>query len=137
MHNVKKSIQALKEEYQREHGRVCLIDRLRFEAIEQALEEKERQDRILEGIKEEIGIDLVTLFKALKNGVYLRDYELTTNPIKFIKIKNYEIDLDNLRFDVRRERLDRSRSYQTGGLFFYFKDYGKTWVLAEEELENE
>ena len=36
----------------------------------------------LEDIEEELGIDLVTLFKALKNGFYFKDYQ-NNNEIRF------------------------------------------------------
>lgn len=45
--NGKQSIQALKEEYQREHERICLIDNLRFSSAEVDLEFLDELKRII------------------------------------------------------------------------------------------
>ena len=63
----------------------------------------------LEDIEDELGIDLIILFKALDKGIYCKDSGYTKN-----------------------ERL-----YHYGADKFYdFKDYGKTWALTKEELEK-
>ena len=76
-------------------------------------------------IEEELGIDLITLFKALKNGAYIPFYG------QVVSLDRYKIDIANKRFIAKHfngneweEALD-------------FKDYGKTWALTKEELENE
>lgn len=72
----------------------------------------------LEDIEEELGIDLVTLFKVLKNGVYYKN--------EFGEIvrgyPRYESDVEE---------------YVIGGVrdYTFLKDYGKTWALTKEELE--
>ena len=73
----------------------------------------------LEDIEEELGIDLLTLFKVLKNGCYVK-------PWKEIKY-SYEIRTgsDNIHLFLLDEN-DNDYS---------FKDYGKTWALTREELE--
>ena len=87
----------------------------------------------LEDLEEELGIDFITLFKALKNGIYLKFgseknigvyYEYRTIlPRHFDKdYKGYFIDL----------QLELSINFN-----FYFKDYGKTWALTKEELEED
>lgn len=71
----------------------------------------------LEDIEEELGIYLITLFKALKNGIYCK----IENKIEHISApyltwhckKIYICDICNLN------------------------DYGKTWALTKEDLENE
>ena len=75
----------------------------------------------LEDIEEELGIDLIILFKALKNGIYIK-------PWKEIK-HTYEIRTasDNIHLFLLDEN-DNDYS---------FKDYGKTWALTKEELEDE
>lgn len=80
----------------------------------------------LENIEEELGIDLITLFKALKDGIYIktnddmgksiilkRDCKIGFNGYQFIFIitNPYELKLP--------------------------KNYGKTWSLTRKELENE
>ena len=85
----------------------------------------------LEDIEEELGIDLITLFDI--------ERQLNTKEKIWFKIED-EIE-ENLRFDsyyiidlkhkafvkIEYEPLD----------YLYFKDYGKTWALTKEELENE
>ena len=85
----------------------------------------------LEDIEEELGIDLITLFDI--------DKQLNTKKEIWFKIED-EIE-ENLRFDsyyiidlkhkafvkIEYEPLD----------YLYFKDYGKTWALTKEELEDE
>ena len=87
--------------------------------------------KILEDIEEELGIDLITLFNI--------DKQLNTKKEIWFKIED-EIE-ENLRFDsyyiidlkhkafvkIEYEPLD----------YLYFKDYGKTWALTKEELEND
>ena len=85
----------------------------------------------LEDIEEELGIDLITLFDI--------DKQLNTKKEIWFKIED-EIE-ENLRFDsyyiidlkhkafvkIEYEPLD----------YLYFKDYGKTWALTKEELEDD
>ena len=82
-------------------------------------------------IEEELGIDLITLFNI--------DKQLNTKKEIWFKIED-EIE-ENFRFDsyyiidlkhkafvkIVCEPID----------YFYFKDYGKTWALTKEELEND
>ena len=77
-------------------------------------------------IEEELGVDLITLFKALKQS-YI--YALFGNSI-------FKIQIEGI-------------NYNTGYLILYDEDnhsifewgeinaYGKTWALAREELEND
>ena len=76
----------------------------------------------LENIEEELGIDLIILFKALKNGIVDKiplgqNYAYTT------------ITPDRISIEFKDKCL-RKRSEK-----FYFKDYGKTWALTREQLE--
>ena len=83
----------------------------------------------LENIEEELGIDLITLFKALKNGFYFKykDKTLSSNDYFFqISVTSK----GNFIFDIVVHNLSF--------LLIKFKDYGKTWVLTREEvLEND
>lgn len=84
----------------------------------------------LEDIEEELGIDLVTFHKALKNGVY---YKVTDkNSVNFGKIFfdkyvlwGWNKNPDGTYFAVMQSQLQ----------LFNLKDYGKTWALTKEELE--
>lgn len=82
---------------------------------------------VLEGIEEELGIDLVTLFKALHNGVYIltRDDGIELRYVRSVDLWSvFVISKENPLFS----------HYDT---LYYFKDYGKTWALTKEELEND
>ena len=84
---------------------------------------------------EKLGIDLDILFKALYNGIYVKQLGIgNTNYMKTIitKVKAPCLKLDHethteLVFDQKR----------SGGYWdtYYFKDYGKTWALTKEELK--
>ena len=77
----------------------------------------------LEDIEEELGIDLITLFKALKQGYIY-----------------YPIDCPNDCYKYKIECLymkPRIHLYIADGVGgCYMEDYGKTWVLTKEELEK-
>lgn len=75
----------------------------------------------LKTIEEELGIDLITLFKALKNGCYVK----TKNGI-FLKTNT----------DIRiRPHSNQWQLYFFSYSRVFTKDYGKTWALTKEELE--
>ena len=85
----------------------------------------------LEDIEDELGIDLITLFKALKNGIYVKEEHLPKSPIRFIVPDELVFDTEylyQLKFCRAYTKL-RETCYP-----FYFKDYGKTWALTKEEL---
>ena len=87
---------------------------------------------IYESVSKDIGIGLDILFKALKDGIW----------VKFAGEKPYHV-----KAPISLKGIDRA------GEVFHFtlcypisyntiqelllKDYGKTWALTEEELENE
>lgn len=80
----------------------------------------------LEDIEEELGIDLITLFKALQNGVWYKDYK-DNDKIKFT---------DDIEENMKCKELIVPAKYTIIGL--NFRDYGKTWALTKEEwLEHD
>lgn len=82
----------------------------------------------LEDIEEELGIPLEVLFKALKDGIY-RLYEEFEDEPPYI----YYLD-PIIMYDEWRECwifYDDSKCQ-----VYCLKDYGKTWALTREELEN-
>ena len=79
----------------------------------------------LEDIEEELGIDLITLFKALQNGVWYKDYK-DNDKIKFA---------DDIEENMKCKELIVPAKYTIIGL--KFRDYGETWALTKEELEND
>ena len=83
----------------------------------------------LEDIEDELKVDLTILFKALKNGCFAKetfDYMgRKQTQIIFTEFTQlyYADDLDDYLIHIR------TRDY-------YLKDYGKTWALTKEELED-
>ncbi|MCR4661674.1 MAG: hypothetical protein K5765_06740 [Clostridia bacterium] len=71
----------------------------------------------LEDIEDELGIDLITLFKALKNGIWIR----TDDRIVFHKAP-YKTLAENIGYFRRLFEKE------------YTHNYGKTWALTEEEI---
>lgn len=77
----------------------------------------------LENIEEEIGIDLITLFKALKNGIYINDGGIVD------EIGNiYESEIKSI------EHCPLWSFTTDDGGEYAFKDRGKTWALDKEEF---
>ena len=100
-----------------------------------------RKLKALEDIEEENGIDLITLFKALKDGFYIKynDEIVHIFPDKHITInfwyKTINVFIPPKFFidckkgtDYLSETIDEE---------YWFKDYGKTFALTREELEND
>lgn len=88
----------------------------------------------LEDIEEELGIDLITLFKALKNGFYVKKnnqiYKLEPEEfvITFGKVLGHFITIQELYFEDLDGVLD------TTGEKWFIENYGETWALTKEEL---
>ena len=85
---------------------------------------------LLENLEEELGIDLIKAVELCKQVnskkvVYIKD-EYGIYPIKI---------LNNLDIELFNHRLYKNSSgvYVSLDLF----DYGKTWALTKEELEND
>lgn len=74
---------------------------------------------------EELEIDLATLFTALENGVWYKDYK-DNDKIKFT---------DDIEENRKCKELIVPAKCTIIGL--NFRDYGETWALTKEELENE
>jgi len=73
-------------------------------------------------IEDELGIDLITLFKAIYEGIYVK----TKNGIS----KHYTVSLRKW-FQTNTYCL-----YYRPYTHIWFKDYGKTWALTKEELKQ-
>ena len=86
----------------------------------------------LEDIEEQLGIDLITLFNI--------DQQLNTKKEMWIKNWDDEIE-ENFRFssyyiiDLTHKAFVKMECEPID--YFYFKDYGKTWAVTKEELEND
>ena len=83
----------------------------------------------LEDIEEEIGIELTTLFKALKYGVY---YYTSQNQLTHDYVWLY----DNYVSASVRDKLSYSLLTCFQKQILSFEDYGTTWSLDKGELEK-
>ena len=87
----------------------------------------------LEDIEDELGIDLITLFKALKSGVYrwridvYGDYDKSFNKKVF---QDVELDISSKKL-YHISEISGTPTWE-----LKLKDYGKTWSLTKEELEK-
>lgn len=83
----------------------------------------------LENLEEELGIDLITLFKAIETKIYAEAYHYKTGKPSIL--------------DFEEPRLIKYEEWclaGTCGTFTYcvaLKDYGKTWSLSRYELEEQ
>ena len=90
---------------------------------------------LLENLEEELGIDLITLFKALKDGIWTNQ-EQCYGDEKQGKIRFFQVRLlleENAVGCIHNSMWKGKEVIRT----LYFKDYGKTWALTKEELEND
>lgn len=96
--------------------RTYTIDEI-FDMVEKELDELKQYKKI----EKNLGINFITLVKALKDGVYFKSTHIPEIQFGVIII----IDIENLIVENR-----------THFLTLQFKDYGKTWSLTKEELEQ-
>ena len=94
------------------------IKKQKFDIIEKDLDQLEEYRKI----EEDLEIDLITLFKALQNGVWYKDYK-DDDKIKFT---------DRVEENIKCKELSVPAKYTRIGL--KFRDYGETWVLDKEEF---
>ena len=113
--------------------------------IEKELFEREQHKKI----EKELGVDLITLFKAIKDGGWVKTYEMKSNPAYdengdlcsrnepyWIADKKKPI-IEKRRFILRHDEshlLFFSINARFGRQDFYPKDIGKTWSLNKEDL---
>ena len=91
------------------------IKKQKFDIVEKDLDQLEEYRKI----EEELGIDLITLFKALKDGIYINeDGSVYKDCIK--SIENWSDGWGFISNDDYIEVL--------------FKDYGISWALDKEEF---
>ena len=98
----------------------------------------------LEDLEEKLGIDLLTLFVALENGIWTGgkdDYGLALEP-EFWKARTFEIKYHKY-IGLCFSKVTGGRTYNKTEDNFGFvldysvvklKNYGKTWALTKEEL---
>ena len=89
----------------------------------------------IEKLEDEIGIDLVTLFKALKNGEFYSKHPETGEvswillPQLYYCTRKWLIGCNSMIWNKQENCRD---SWDCDP-----KDYGKTWALTREELSKE
>lgn len=91
------------------------IKKQKFEIIEKDLDQLEEYRKI----EEELDIDLITLFKALKDGIYINE----DGSVYKDCIKSIEHWSDGWGFISNDDYID-----------MLFKDYGISWALDKEEF---
>ena len=74
-------------------------------------------------IEDGLGIDLITLFKAVKQGIWFRN--IIDNKLRCSIPMLAELEISKKGLTLISMEMD---------ILFYFKDYGKTWALTKEEL---
>lgn len=78
-------------------------------------------------LEEELGIDLITLFKALKDGIWYKCINGNLYRIPYSCLNLSYSDTYGLWVEYHKY-LD--------GLRIHLKDYGKTWALSRNDLEE-
>lgn len=93
--------------------------------------------REYKSIEEKFGIDLITLLKALTNGFFAKDVKVYN--LRGELSKNQKLDPKYLRLNMWYECIEWANIWNPMDDLheYYFKDYGKTWALTREELEEE
>lgn len=90
-------------------------------------------------IEQELGIDLVTLFKALHSEkIYFKKQEYRKGKISYFKRFKLVTGADNI-LRIIGEVKEQYTIYNYGcefGIILDLKDYGKTWALSKEELKK-
>ena len=96
----------------------CMEDKYDIHEVTDAIYKKLK---CLEDIEEKLGIDLITLFKATQQGIWMKH----NNAFYFF---------DNLIVDFKRKCLVQIVSDDEVETF-PFDSYGEDWGLSREELE--
>ena len=107
----------------------------------------------LEDLEEELGIDLITLFKALKKGIWYKHNEMKVNPKYYDNndrwdwcdfpyyIETKKIVIEYIKKFGLRKSNDKLLFFSVRAYDdwyeLYFEDYGKTWALTREELKDD
>ena len=96
--------------------------------------------KLLEDLEEEIGMSLLLLFRILKHGHIIHKHKIFCADKKFILesciINGLFYESGQYGLEVYNEEDDIDEEYNDFK-YVYIKDYGITWDLTKEELENE
>lgn len=94
-------------------------DHYYFDNIDELIDASNKLGK-LEDIEEELGVDLITLFKCIEYGFYT-------------KYNYYPSYCNTFDLETKLIKVNDCDEHFT----LNFKDYGKTWALTREELEND
>ena len=86
----------------------------------------------IEKLEDEIGIDLITVFKALSGCIAIRQNDGSIQVSEF----NHRLRKKPVAIDEDKNKLIEEYCIMRGEGDFMLKDYGKTWALTEEELSE-
>lgn len=100
-----------------------------LDIIETALKNYEELSQ-LKDIEEELGVDPVILFKALKDGIWLKHKDG-----EIVKVKVNYIGERHLAY-IGYSSTALELGYPDVEDYFPYKDYGTLWALTKEELET-
>lgn len=110
---------------------------------EEELEEKASPATIsklnqIENIEKELDIDVVILFKALRNGIYYKKDNKIRYVNNIINVHKYLIETKPIYSVDGKAEPVMDGHYWDWKTFntWTFEDYGKTWALTREELEK-
>lgn len=116
-----------KELLRRIDERDYLTEREHREFLKELNKDLERLEKY-KSIEQELGIDLITLFKALNEGIYQKE-------LYFPNVKNY-LDAKYLRLNTWYNQLEWTDIWNGCNVYeFELSDYGKTWWLKEDKSE--
>lgn len=119
-----------------------IFDKCNIQVLKNSIEKQQQY----KAVEDELGIGLITLYKALTKGFYVKDTsQKGVITITFIPKQNTRLVahgagwliIDNQHEYERAiglndlELMSRWQGWQVKA-----KDYGKTWALTREELEN-
>ena len=90
---------------------------------------KELKLGLLENIEDELRIDLLTFVKVFEKGIFVKN-ESTNNKIEYWSPFDIKVIKSSYQTDIC---YIRSKKNKYVGCF----NYGKTWALTKEELEND
>lgn len=92
----------------------------------------------LEDIEEELGIDLITLINILIN-IFDKGFYISIHAFGSKERYTFHNDARYMKLSIASKSLILYHYAWSDEEYteYYFKDYGKTWALTKEELEND
>lgn len=108
------------------------MERLTIKELRLVTDQNKANDKLsrLEDIEEDLGIDLITLFKALKNGAFIEMFD----EIKELKPEWLAYEYDTLVKGIGWGY--KGKNGVASGVLF-FKQYGEKWALTKGELKDD